>query len=62
MVELSTHVDLIVAKTYEFAFHSVDALERVEVESIAVINVPEADVLPELTGQEDGSEDQGPPI
>jgi len=55
MVELRTHVDLVVAKTYEFTFHSVDTLQRVEVQCIAIIDIPEANVFPELTGQKNGS-------
>ena len=62
VVELSAHVDLIVAKTYEFTFHSVDALQRVKVQSVAIIDVPETNVFPELTGQENGGEHQRPPI
>ena len=55
MIEFSADKDLIVAKTNKFAFHSVDALQRVEVERIAIIDIPEANVFPEFTGQKDGS-------
>ena len=54
MVEFSADEDLIVAKTNEFAFHSVDALQWVEVERIAIIDIPEANVFPEFTGQKNG--------
>tara|TARA_B110000285_G_C14825455_1_gene468442 strand:- start:354 stop:527 length:174 start_codon:yes stop_codon:yes gene_type:complete len=54
VVKLCANVDLVVAQTNKFTFHSVDALEWVKVESVTVIDIPEANVLPELTGQKNG--------
>ena len=53
MIEFSADVDLIVTKTYEFTFHSIDALKRVKVKRITIIDIPEADVFPEFTSQKD---------
>jgi hypothetical protein len=49
VIELGTNIDFVVAKTNEFAFHSIYALKWVKVKSITVIDIPEANILPKLT-------------
>lgn len=61
-VQLSTDVNVVVAQTDELTLHSVDALEWIEIESLCIVDVPEADVLPKLTSQQDGGEHQRLPV
>lgn len=56
------NVDVIIAERQELGFHPVYALQRIKVESIGIINIPETNVLPKLTGKKDTCKDKRAPI
>lgn len=62
LVKLGAHVNVVVAETYELTLHPIHAFQRVNVQGVHVVNIPKANILPELRREKYACKHEWPPV